>query len=56
MPNVANESGCWYEIYVFACPVCGREKVYRERRPPPRPEQWERRHHYEESYDWCDAL
>ena len=48
--------GYWYLVTVIACPVCGREKVYRERQYTPRPESSFDRHEYHEHYDWCDAL
>ena len=45
--------GHWYYISVTACALCGREKVYRERRYDPRPERWEDRHEYHE--DACSG-
>ena len=34
--------GCWYQVTVFECPLCGRSTTYRERRHGPKPEQtWE---------------
>jgi len=46
----------WYFIYTNYCPVCGRERVFRERRYDKRPKRWEARHRVEEVYDYCDEL
>ena len=46
----------WYFITTHACPVCGRENVYRERRYDNRPEKYEDRHSYDPMfYDYCDV-
>ena len=49
----------WYKIYVGECPVCGRNKSYRERMFTPRPEGIEDRYEYlqeTETYDYCNAF
>lgn len=44
----------WYEFFVYYCPICGREDVYKERNYGPKPENY--------SWDWiptwdgCNAL
>jgi hypothetical protein len=42
----------WYIMNIDACPVCGREKKWRERvyEKPKQYFQWR------DVYDWCDAL
>ena len=49
----------WYRFYVGECPVCGRDKSYKERvTNEPRPEQIEDRYvtlSHMKTYDWCDA-
>jgi hypothetical protein len=56
---VKNEKGVWYKHTVIACPMCGREKHYRERMPAPAPPlKWGRYRgiEYIEAWDYCDAL
>jgi hypothetical protein len=56
---VRNEKGVWYKHTVIACPMCGREKHYRERMPAPAPPlKWGRYRgiEYIEAWDYCDAL
>jgi hypothetical protein len=43
----------WYMITTYYCPVCGNESTYRERRYDPRPEAYEDRHKFIQSFDWC---
>ena len=35
--DLRSGKGCWYYTEINACPLCGREEVYRERRQPPAP-------------------
>lgn len=53
---VKNEKGCWYEIIMEECPVCGGGSTYRTRKPPPAPapDDWQKRYKFEQHYDWCD--
>jgi hypothetical protein len=44
----------WYLITIDECPVCGRNKTYRERRYTPKPVEPSERYSYEQHYDWCD--
>jgi hypothetical protein len=46
--------GCWYYTETHACPVCGSEHVYRERRQPPRPENDSERYDYSEDSPCTD--
>ena len=46
----------WYRLYIGECPVCGRDKSYRERVYGPRPENyWDRVTWIpdRETYDGC---
>jgi hypothetical protein len=43
----------WYFITMIICPICGREKVHKERRYDKMPKDWNQRHK-EEHYDYCD--
>lgn len=43
----------WYFVTLKYCPVCGSERIYRERVYTPKPEAWEDRHKVEDLYDWC---
>lgn len=44
----------WYKTTIHACPVCGRERVYRERQFTPRPKDPRERFEYDGlMYDWC---
>jgi hypothetical protein len=45
----------WYFIHEDYCPVCGRSDTARERAYTPKPDNWEDRHAYHESYDWCEG-
>jgi hypothetical protein len=54
MSKSKNQKGCWYEIFVHECPVCGRGETFRERRDPPRPADPEKRYHWAAMYDWCN--
>lgn len=51
-----SKKGYWYEFFWIECPVCGRSSSYKERRYTKKPKDPEKRHHYEQVYDWCDAL
>lgn len=46
----------WYLVTIHACPICGHEKVYRERQYTPKPSNRQERIQYHEYYDWCDAF
>ena len=46
----------WYYITIIACPVCGREKVYRERRYGRKPKKDWKCYDYLEQWDYCNAL
>jgi hypothetical protein len=35
---VANVKGCWYEVWIKECVLCGKTDIYKERRLPPKPE------------------
>ena len=39
------------------CPLCGKEKIYRERRYTEKPndKHWDERVQIEEVYDYCDV-
>ena len=52
--RAAGETRHWYFIDTHYCPPCGKEDVSRQRVYGPRPEAWEDRHAFSESYDWCD--
>ena len=48
----------WYLIWIGECPLCGRDKGYRERQYTPRPENREDRYKLipqSSCYDWCDV-
>lgn len=50
------ETRHWYFTDEHYCPICGRSDGGRQRVYGPRPEAWEDRHYFTESYDYCDAL
>ena len=50
------ETRHWYFTDEHYCPVCSRSVVSRHRVYGPRPEAWEDRHYFVESYDYCDVL
>lgn len=46
----------WYFIWHGECPVCGKDKSFRERRYTPRPKDIQLRHGYspmDVCYDYC---
>jgi DNA-binding helix-hairpin-helix protein with protein kinase domain len=48
----------WYRLHLGECPVCGRDKSYRERVAGERPENRGDRIRWipdTETYDWCDV-
>jgi hypothetical protein len=45
----------WIYTEVWYCPVCGRGETFKERRYDKKPEEWEKRNEYRESYDYCDV-
>lgn len=47
-PCVKNEPGCWYYQTFYECPICGSGGIYRERRPPPRPEDPVKRYEFQQ--------
>lgn len=50
----------WYRFHIGSCPVCGRDKSYKERvYDESRPAEPNKRYIYlrdAETYDYCDAL
>ena len=49
----------WYMRFIGECPVCGRDKGYRERRYTPRPENASERVTYLsdfDTYDHCEGI
>ena len=38
LARLATALGCWYEIWITECVLCGRTNEIRERRQPPKPE------------------
>jgi hypothetical protein len=53
--SLAKGKGCWYRIFIYACPVCGHEKVVRERQwDTKKPVDPRQRIVYDEmAYDYC---
>jgi len=51
---VKNEKGCWYQVIMEECPVCGRGRTYRTRKPGPKPTDWREIYQYDQYYDWCE--
>jgi len=48
----------WYRLFVGECPVCGRDKSYRERVYGKRPKDHRKRYvqlSNQECYDWCEV-
>jgi hypothetical protein len=48
----------WYRMHVGECPVCGRDKSFKERVYGKKPKSARKRYVYlpaSETYDWCDA-
>jgi hypothetical protein len=50
----AGETKYWYKIIHDYCPVCGSESTGRWRLYTPRPDSWQDRHEYNETYDYCE--
>lgn len=49
----------WYKFHMGACPICGKDKSYKERVYGQKPESERERYFYlsdTETYDYCDAL
>ena len=47
----------WYRMYVGECPVCGRDKSFKERVYGKKPKNYKKRYVYlsqMETYDYCD--
>lgn len=44
----------WYYITNDSCPACGSEDISKERMYTPKPEKWEDRHHYTETWNYCE--
>lgn len=42
--------GAWYMTTIHACPLCGRERVYRERRWDAKPEHVGDRFEYDDTF------
>lgn len=56
MPDRKRRRPHWYRIYIGECPVCGRDKSYRERVYGRRPKDRRRRVAYlpdTSTYDGC---
>ena len=48
----------WYRFYHGECPLCGRDKSYKERVLGPKPYDPAERHILlddSQTYDWCDV-
>ena len=46
----------WYKLTIFYCPICGRERKYRERIYGNKPTDASKRTIINEAYDYCDAF
>jgi hypothetical protein len=46
----------WYFTEIHWCPVCGREKRYRERRHDAKPPRQKDRIKHVQMYDGCEGL
>lgn len=47
----------WIRFHVGECPLCGRDRGWKERVVGEKPSDWNERYvamSYEECYDWCD--
>lgn len=44
----------WIQTFIERCPLCGNERRYKSREYTERPEEWDKRNHLEEVYDYCD--
>lgn len=44
----------WYRIFVYYCPLCGKEDEYRERQYSRKPKNRDKRITIKEEYDHCD--
>jgi hypothetical protein len=44
----------WYFYSIWVCPVCFKEKTYKERRYTKRPEIYTDRREWKDDYDYCD--
>ncbi len=44
-----NEKGVWYFQSTTECVYCGRQDVYRERRPAPPPEDHQKRYEFKQN-------
>ncbi len=54
---VTEKKTYWIETDIYYCPLCMREKKYRQRvYDRPRPEKWHERNHIIETWDYCDAF
>ena len=45
----------WIYKTTYMCPLCGKEKVYRERKYDKKPKDWNLRQTLIEYYDYCDV-
>lgn len=45
----------WIYKTVYMCPLCGSEKVYRERMYTEKPIEWTERQSLKDHYDYCDV-
>lgn len=48
-PDGRSGRGCWYEIYIHECPLCGATTEYRKRRWTKKPAAEKRYHYYMDS-------
>ena len=44
----------WIYRTTYYCPLCGKEKDYRERRYTKKPKHFSHRQELKEKYDYCD--
>jgi hypothetical protein len=47
----------WYRFHIGECPVCGKDKSFKERVYGKKPRDWRKRYvclPQTQTYDWCD--
>lgn len=44
----------WIFKTTYYCPLCGSEKIYRERRYTKKPKSFNKRQDWSEQYDYCN--
>lgn len=52
---VKNEQGCWYEVWIEECVLCGAQSIIKERRAPPKPDL-EQVYHFSQRACWDHFL